>query len=181
MTTIPENEKDAQADNLGRPVDNNTEDQQNTKTNAGGQPPRTLSQLFAGYEKAHGRFEVKRTNDKGKAEGRAVTVPAPATEAIWKEHVDGTGPGLGIIPLLHDDTISWACIDLDVTTINHVELEKKFKNSSCHSLLPVPNPVAHTALCSSEKDTNLPSQYDRSWKNTPLCSATLAVKCSPNK
>lgn len=90
-------------------------------------------ELFRGYEKAHGRYDVKRVNDKGKNEGPAKTVATPALPLIWDIHLAGTGPGIGIIPLLSDDTIYWACIDIDINSIDHNALEKR-----CHDLkMPV--------------------------------------------
>ena len=81
--------------------------------------------LFQGYEKAHGRYEVKRTNERGKAEGRAQTILQPATQELWENHLAGTGAGLGIIPLCADNTALWGCIDIDIVTIDHAALENK--------------------------------------------------------
>lgn len=86
-----------------------------------------LSSLFEGYEKAHGRYDVKRENEKGKKEGRAVTYKEPVSQRAWDEHLSGTGPGVGIIPLRADNTVLWACIDIDVIGIDHKALEAK-----CH-------------------------------------------------
>lgn len=86
--------------------------------------------LFQGYEKAHGRYEVKRVNDKGKNEGRAATHREPLTPAIWDIHLAGTGPGVGVIPLRSDDTVLWGCIDIDINNIDHAELEKKIDKLS---------------------------------------------------
>jgi hypothetical protein len=46
---------------------------------------------------------------------------------MWEEHLKGHGAGLGVIPLLVDDTVWWAVIDIDVIGIDHAELEKKIK------------------------------------------------------
>lgn len=87
-----------------------------------------LIELFKGYDRAHGRFDVKRTSERGKAEGKAFTVTTHgATEIEWREHLTGEGPGLGIIPLLEDDTVAWAVIDIDTYPLDHSELEKRVK------------------------------------------------------
>ena len=83
--------------------------------------------LFQGYEKAHGQFEVKRHNEKGKAEGRAITLRGPAVQADWDQHIVGKGSGLGVIPLCDDNTILWGCIDIDVIGIDHTALEDQCK------------------------------------------------------
>ncbi|MER9771781.1 hypothetical protein [Mesorhizobium sp. M0220] len=84
-----------------------------------------LSNLFQGYEGAHGRYDIKRVNEKGKNEGKASTRKGPATPEVWGVHVDGTGPGIGIIPLLADNTVRWAVIDIDVIGIDLDALEKQ--------------------------------------------------------
>ena len=89
---------------------------------------RALADLFAGYDKAHGRYDIKRVNEKGKNEGRAVTVKGPPSLALWDAHVSGTGHGLGIIPLRSDDTVLWGCIDIDVIGIDHKDLEDKCRH-----------------------------------------------------
>lgn len=79
--------------------------------------------LFTGYEKAHGRYEVKRVNEKGKNEGRAITLKEPVTVAMWESHLKGSGAGIGIIPLKADNTVSWGVIDIDVIGIDLNKLE----------------------------------------------------------
>jgi len=84
--------------------------------------------LFVGFDKAHGSYDVKRTNDRGKAEGKALTLLGPATPELWEEHLSGKGSGLGVIPLLGDNTLWWACLDVDVYNIDHNILGKKIAN-----------------------------------------------------
>ncbi|MER8545971.1 hypothetical protein NKH41_09545 [Mesorhizobium sp. M1169] len=86
-----------------------------------------LSNLFQGFERAHGRYDIKRANEKGKNEGKAVTYPSPPTLQLWQTHVEGSGAGLGIIPLRSDNTVLWGCIDIDVIGIDHAALEAKCK------------------------------------------------------
>lgn len=88
-------------------------------------PTNGMFDLFQGYDRAHGRYDVKRQNDKGKSEGRAVTYKEPPTQRYWGDHLAGNGPGLGIIPLRADNTVLWACIDIDVIGIDHNALETK--------------------------------------------------------
>jgi len=84
-----------------------------------------ISTLFTGFDQAHGTYNVQRTNERGKKEGKALTVPGPATEELWNNHLAGRGPGLGIIPLLADNTVVWSCIDIDDHSIDLAALEKK--------------------------------------------------------
>lgn len=72
-------------------------------------PTLRLSALFQGFEKAHGRYENKRVNEKGKNEGKAATYTSPPTLDHWQTHVAGTGAGLGIIPLRSSSEPCWRC------------------------------------------------------------------------
>ena len=87
---------------------------------------------FVGFEKAHGQYELKgKSDERGKAQGRAVTVAGPATEQMWKAHLKGEGaPGIGIIPLLADDNVRWGCIDIDqYQNFNLADLAKELKHT----------------------------------------------------
>jgi hypothetical protein len=83
--------------------------------------------LFDGYSRAHGRFTVKRTGESGKVEGRASTVHEPPTLEIFRAHLEGSGAGVGIIPLRDDLTCAFAAIDIDVNTIDHAKLDARVK------------------------------------------------------
>ena len=89
-----------------------------------------IDELFVGYEHAHGYFEIKRSSENGKKEGKALTVKEPLTADKWKAHLEGAGAGIGVIPLLSDDTVRWGCIDIDVNTIDHNALERQARELS---------------------------------------------------
>lgn len=84
--------------------------------------------LFAGFDKAHGSYDVRRTNDRGKAEGKALTLPGGPTPELWLAHLAGSGSGLGVIPLLGDNTLAWACLDIDVYNVNHEALAQRIND-----------------------------------------------------
>ena len=82
--------------------------------------------LFLGYELAHGRYEFKRgTSDSGKVTGRPFTVKGRFTLDAVDEHLNGHGPGLGSVPLMHDNTCHWAAIDIDDKIIDHAKLVRQ--------------------------------------------------------
>ncbi|WP_192259335.1 TOTE conflict system archaeo-eukaryotic primase domain-containing protein [Mesorhizobium caraganae] len=89
-----------------------------------------FSNLFQGYGKNHGQYEIKRVNEKGKNEGKASTRKGPATPAVWGVHLDGTGPGVGIIPLMADNTVVWGVIDIGEIEIDLDALEKQCRAES---------------------------------------------------
>ncbi len=70
--------------------------------------------LFAGLDRAHGRYTLDGTKDaKGKANGRAVTEKTAPTPELWERHLAGTY-GLGVVPIRIDATCRWGAIDVDV-------------------------------------------------------------------
>lgn len=88
--------------------------------------------LFRGYEQAHGRHTLLPPDEDGKVHGRAKTFAFPAAEKEFLEHLKGTGPSLGIIPIREDNTCYWGAIDIDikgdiVLRETHQELEKKMR------------------------------------------------------
>ncbi len=82
-------------------------------------------ELFRGYELAYGTYDVRRTSDRGKAEGKAQTIKGRLTAEMWQAHLAGEGPGIGVIPLLEDNTVVWSVLDIDVIGIDHTALEAK--------------------------------------------------------
>ena len=86
--------------------------------------------LYSGYGKAHGKFEIKGPEPlTGKVQGKATTIHTRAPEQAWGDHLAGTRAGLGSIPLLDDGmSAQWAAIDIDVNDIDHTSLEKKVED-----------------------------------------------------
>jgi hypothetical protein len=85
--------------------------------------------LFMGLEKSHGTYKVddskKPAGDKVK--GKALTVHASVTNALWDRHLAGE-IGIGIIPIREDGTCLWGAIDVDDYTTDHIELGQRIKN-----------------------------------------------------
>ena len=84
--------------------------------------------LFRGYEGAFGKYEVKRVNERGKSEGKARTVAGMPTQDDWNRHLEGRDCGLGGIPLLKNNCVSFAAIDVDNYRMDLPQLEEKIKN-----------------------------------------------------
>jgi hypothetical protein len=85
--------------------------------------------LFDGYTKAHGEYgtQYKVDPETGKHKSWAKTTYEPLERKQWSEHLQGDGPGLGIIMLRDDDTCLFGAIDYDVRTVDHVKLEKQIE------------------------------------------------------
>jgi hypothetical protein len=83
-----------------------------------------MAALFAGYEHAygtHGQPIRKVGAIKQEIKKSAVTLRAPVTLELWKQHLAGENP-LGIIPIRADATCCFGAIDVDQYDIHHKEI-----------------------------------------------------------
>lgn len=72
--------------------------------------------VFRGNDSAHGVYELSgKTDEKGKAQGRARTVQETMTEEDVLAHLNGER-GLGVIPIKDDARCGFAVIDVDDAT-----------------------------------------------------------------
>lgn len=86
-----------------------------------------LMEVFLGFEYAHGRYDANKKDPNGKFRGEAITYKKGVTLEAWQEHVNGTGPNVGIIPLRADNTVVWGAIDIDINNIDHNRMEESIK------------------------------------------------------
>lgn len=85
-----------------------------------------FAELFTGYHKAYGQYDIKKTAEKGsKSLGKPWTVGQGVDAVAWRKHLDGTGPGLGIIMLQADNTCRFGAIDVDDYTVDHTQLHRR--------------------------------------------------------
>lgn len=84
-------------------------------------------ELFAGLDRAHGVYSLKRTKKVSrigeKIVGKAITVQSPVTEYLWLDHLEGRN-GIGIIPIQDDCSCQFGAIDIDVYNIDISEVAK---------------------------------------------------------
>lgn len=90
-----------------------------------------FSKLFNGYEDAYGEYRVDKVDSIGKQTGKAMTHMCPASLNDYKQHLLGSR-GIGIIPLLKNDTCWFGAIDIDIKgdvklNESHAELEAKVR------------------------------------------------------
>lgn len=84
-------------------------------------------QLFAGLDRAHGIYilDPKAEPEPGKKiRGKAITYLKPVSVDLWEKHLDGR-QGLGIIPIMDDDNVNWAVIDIDRYDLHHEAVSKQ--------------------------------------------------------
>ncbi len=75
--------------------------------------------LFRGSKLAHGVWQ--------KSNGHMATETSPATEEDYRKHLIGE-IGLGIVPVTEEGTCYFGAIDVDIDTIDHVDLYKRVKS-----------------------------------------------------
>ena len=72
--------------------------------------------LYQGFPDRYGRFTIRRDQPPGaKMEGDATTVfikDDPLTPDVWRAHLEGKR-GIGIVPLMPDNTVHFSAIDVD--------------------------------------------------------------------
>ena len=85
--------------------------------------------LFAGLERAHGRYDLsKGYSDGAKKQGRASVVNGPITPALWEEHLKGN-IGVGVVPIRDDATVVWGAIDIDTYSLDLPKMSIDLANS----------------------------------------------------
>ena len=89
---------------------------------------RKFAQIFEGLEEGWGQFIAQDTDEKtGKQKGKYYIGDKPITENNFLNHLQGTGPSLGIVPIRKDNTCTWGAIDIDEYTENRVEPKNLIK------------------------------------------------------
>jgi hypothetical protein len=76
---------------------------------------RDFPTLFKGREDAHGEYESlegREPTERGKMVSKARSLHAPVTKELFQKHLTGDDR-LGIIPVMSDGRVAWACIDID--------------------------------------------------------------------
>ena len=88
-----------------------------------------FKQIFSGLTIAYGQYQPGDRGENGsKQKGKAFIVRKPVTDELWKNHLGGEGPALGIIPITENNDCRWGCIDIDEYDLDHVSLIKSIRN-----------------------------------------------------
>ena len=84
--------------------------------------------IFKGLDIAYGQYQPGERGDNGKQKGKAFIVRGQVTDEHWRNHIEGKGPALGIIPITENNTCRWGCIDIDEYNFDHTSLIKSIRN-----------------------------------------------------
>jgi len=55
--------------------------------------------IFRGLDTAYGQYISEGKSENGKLNGKAYTIKEPPTKELFKKHLEGKEPSLGIIPI----------------------------------------------------------------------------------
>jgi hypothetical protein len=87
--------------------------------------------IFEGSHNAYGQTrKTDEYDERGKHKTRSFIIKQAPTTKMWQDHLDGVDPALGIIPINEQSKCKWACIDIDIYNLNHVDLIKKIKENN---------------------------------------------------
>jgi hypothetical protein len=84
--------------------------------------------IFEGLKIAYGQYQKGDREENGKQKGKAFIVRKQVTDDLWKNHIEGKGPALGIIPITESNNCKWGCIDIDEYNLNHYDLISRIRN-----------------------------------------------------
>ena len=84
----------------------------------------TFKRIFQGLDRAYGQYRSGDTKRNGKEGGQAYIVKNNVTDQLWKDHLEGKDPSLGIIPIMDDNKCYWGCIDVDSYPLDHKKIVK---------------------------------------------------------
>ena len=88
-----------------------------------------FKEIFQGNNSAYGIMKLTgETTDKGKAVSKAFIKREIITDTLWKEHIEGKEPALGVIPINENNECKWGCIDIDVYNVDHLVLMRNIKD-----------------------------------------------------
>ena len=86
-------------------------------------------EIFRGLNRAHGCTYINTVPKNGvKLKTKSFVKREKVTDDLWRKHLQGTEPSLGIIPINEEDTCKWGCIDVDsYAGFDHQKLLNKIK------------------------------------------------------
>ena len=84
--------------------------------------------IFEGLKIAYGQYQKGERGENGKQKGKAFIVRKQITDDLWKNHIEGKGPALGIIPITESNTCKWGCIDIDEYNLSHSNLISRIRD-----------------------------------------------------
>ena len=87
--------------------------------------------IFEGLNSAYGQtVKTDQFSEKGKHKTKSFTISNPVTKKLWREHLEGKDPALGIVPINKENKCKWGCIDIDTYPFDHKKFIQKIKQKN---------------------------------------------------
>ena len=87
--------------------------------------------IFEGLNSAYGQtVKTDQFSEKGKHKTKSFTISNPVTKKLWREHLEGKDPALGIVPINKENKCKWGCIDIDTYPFDHKKFILKLKEKN---------------------------------------------------
>ena len=88
--------------------------------------------IFSGSFSAYGQTrKTEEFDERGKHKTKSFIIKRIPSTTMFKEHLAGKEPALGIIPINEENKCKWACIDIDLYNgFDHKALIKKIKENN---------------------------------------------------
>jgi|TARA_R100001460_G_scaffold42670_8_gene78863 hypothetical protein len=87
-----------------------------------------FKEIFEGNNSAYGIMKLTgETTSKGKAVAKAFIKREKISDYLWEEHLAGSDPALGIIPINENNMCRWGCIDVDEYNLDHLVIMRNIK------------------------------------------------------
>ena len=92
--------------------------------------------IFEGLDSAYGQtIKTDQFDERGKHKTKSYTVGQVPIIKIWQDHLKGTDPGLGIVPINKENKCKWGCIDIDTYPFDHKSFLTKLKSKNIPIIL----------------------------------------------
>ena len=76
------------------------------------------------------KLKTEEYDERGKHKTKSVITKQPVTDQMWADHLLGSDPALGIIPINEDSKCKWACLDVDDYSVDLDKISKQFINKN---------------------------------------------------
>ena len=89
-----------------------------------------FKEIFDGFRSAYGtttKTGQLRERD-GKHETKNFILHQEPTKELYKRHLSGYGPLLGIVPINENNLCRWGCVDIDEYNLNFKKIIDRVKN-----------------------------------------------------
>ncbi len=81
-------------------------------------------ELYKGLDRAYGTYVTSHPDERGKMQGKAITLQKPYMVDLWEYHLKGQ-KGIGVIPITDEAICWWGAIDIDTYPLDLFALEQK--------------------------------------------------------